>query len=76
MMGVHDVGATQDPQQARRDGVRGMPAQPAEGGKRAIAQPAGLMLQAAAATEGDELALDMTGQSSRQRERIALAPAE
>ena len=76
MMGVHDVGVRQDPRQARRDGVRRMPAQPADYGQRAMAQPTGLAVHARATTEGDELAVDMAGQSPRQLERIALATSE
>ena len=76
MMGVHDVGVRQDPRQARRDRVRRMPAQPAEDGQRAKAQPTGLTVYARAATEGNELALDLAGEGPRQLERITLATAE
>ena len=76
MMRVHDVGVRQDPRQAWRDGVRRMPAQPAEDGQRAMPQSTGLAVHTRAATEGDELALDLAGEGPRQLERITLATTE
>ena len=76
MMGVDDPRPTQCANQTRRKWVRRMPAQPAEDGQRAMAQSTRLAVHTRAATEGDELALDLAGEGPRQLERITLATAE
>ena len=76
MMGVHDVGARQHPQQAWREGLRRVPAQPAKRGQRAMPQTAIFAMHTASTAKGDQLALDVAGQRPRQLERIALATPE
>jgi hypothetical protein len=76
MMGMDDVRPRQCREQTWRDRMGRMTPQPTHGAQRASTQTRRLVLQARLATETDQLAFDVSGQSARQLERVALAAAE
>jgi hypothetical protein len=76
MMGVDDVRSRHRREQGWRDRIRRVAAQPANGAQRAAQQSTRLALEARDPTESDELAVDGSGQGTRQFERIAFAAAE
>jgi hypothetical protein len=76
MMGVDDSCTTQRTHQTWREGMRGMAPHPTQGAQRADPQSTRLLHHTAMPTKRDQLTLDMSHQSSRQLEWIALTTAE
>ncbi len=76
MMGVDDPRAAQRPQQAWRERVGRMPAQPPKRAQGADAQSTIFVRYPALATKRDQLAFDLARQCPRQLERVALPTAE
>jgi len=76
MMGMDNVRPRHCREQARRDRMGRMTAQPAHGAERASQQPTGFSFCTRVTAEADQLALDVSGQRARQLERVAFPAAE
>ncbi len=76
MMGVDDVRPRHSREQARRDRMGGMAAQPAHRAQRAPQQPARFAFRPGLTAEADQLALDVSGQRPRQLERVTFTTAK
>jgi len=80
MMGVDDVRTRLDldesPQQTWRKRIGGVAIYPAHGAQRTHPQTTRLAFNARVAAKGQQFAVDMPGQGTRQFERVALTPAE
>ena len=76
MMGVDDVGVAKRRRQSRRQGMGDVAVKQSYRAQGAQAQASRLSLVARVDAEGDQLAIDLSGHSSGQLERIPLAAAE
>jgi hypothetical protein len=76
MMGVDDVGVAKRRRQSRRQGMGDVAVKQSYRAQGAQAQASRLSLVARVDAEGDQLAIDLSGHSSGQLERIPLAAAQ
>jgi hypothetical protein len=76
MMGVDDVGVAKRRRQSRRQGMGYVAVEQSYRAQGAQAQASRLSLVARVDAEGDQLAIDLSGHSSGQLERIPLTTAE
>ena len=76
MMGMYDPRAAQRSRQTWRERMRGMAAQPTIGAQRTDPQSTRFLDHTAKATKRDQLAVDLSGQGTRQLEWITLTTTE